>query len=73
MIAERNGGVATPTEGVILPDADTGPTMETQPLPAELSGQVGELAAEVGVGSTGQEWRSKQFASLLHGKKVCRR
>ena len=38
-----------PTEGMILPDADSGPTPETQPALVELSGQVGELAAELGV------------------------
>ena len=34
-------------EGMILPDADSGPTLGTQPPPAELSGQVGELAGEL--------------------------
>ena len=38
------GTDAAPTEGMVLPHADSGPTLETQPPPAELRGQVGELA-----------------------------
>ena len=45
-----------PTEGMILPDADSGPTLGTQPPPAELSGQVDELAAELGVGWSGESY-----------------
>ena len=44
----------SPTEGIILPDADSGQTLGTQPPPAKLGGQVGELAAELGVGWTGE-------------------
>ena len=41
---------AAPTEGMDTPLADSGPTLGTQPQPVELSGQAGELAAELGVG-----------------------
>ena len=37
-----------PAEGMVLPHADPGPTLGTQPQPAELGGQVVELEAELG-------------------------
>ena len=39
---------------MILPGADSGPILGTQLPPAELSGQVGQLVAELGVGWTGE-------------------
>ena len=53
---------AAPTEGMVLPDADSGPTLGTQPPLAELSGQVGELAAELGVGWTGESYPPPRVA-----------
>ena len=37
-----------------IPLFDQGPTLGTQAPPVELSGQVGDLAAELGVGWTGK-------------------
>ena len=62
MPADRKDASAAPTEGMILPDADSGPTLGTQPPPAELSGQVGELAAELGVGWTRESYPPPRMA-----------
>ena len=45
---------ATPPRGMETPLVDQGPTLGTQAPPVKLSGQLGELEAELGVGWTGE-------------------